>query len=154
MTLALALLANAASTASAQKFVTQTTIVYQVKFATMVEFAFLAVIQTSTVLTRKFACNQNVNVEKDSSQLHLDAVTLTSVQRNLVMKQPYAKTFQDHTSVNAPTTLLEMDMESWAVRNQTNATRILIVMITYRAQMENALILAQLKRAVQMQFVK
>jgi hypothetical protein len=154
MTQALALLANAASTVSVRKFATQTTIAYREKFATMVEFVFLAVIQMSTVLTRKFAFNQNANAEKDLSQHHSDAVILTSAQKNLVIKQQFVRTSQDHTSVNAQKTLLEMDMENWVARNQTNATRMLIVKTTYHAQKENALILARLKRAVQTQFVK
>lgn len=53
-----------ASTASARKFVTPTTIVSPEKFAMKVEFVFLDVTLMLIALTPKFVFNQNANVRK------------------------------------------------------------------------------------------
>lgn len=116
---------------SALKFVTQTTIAYLVKFATIKGRVNRVVDRIAIVQQHKCASMESVNVDLASLERHSVVRISMNVRKNRVIRVHDAKMHQAHLDVFVPVKLSEIHTAILDVFNQINVVVTLIVLLIW-----------------------
>lgn len=153
-TIYLALLVNVVPTTFVQRFATQTTTVYLVKFAMTKERVSRVVHPTVIVQQHKCVSMANANAVLVSLERRSVALTSTNVLKSHVIRVPVAKTRLVRSDVFVLTKKLEIHTAILVAYNRTSVAVTMIVLIIWLALKENALIHAPLHNVEEVLSVK